>query len=303
MTENKSSESPKRDLTREQITAMIRARKASEQIIAEYPEIVDDYRSGLTQEEIAEKYEFMAKYCVTLGVARTAVYVALKKLLSEKELNELEKVHHLNTGLKTYEQRLGIYSQTLKEWEDNSRKGGKKSGQKSYEHGVGLFGLTPQQRIEASRKAVISQGKVPWSDEEKAYMRELYRSPEYRTPEGFIDDNKISHELERKFGTKRSPKALHIACQHLGVRAFSHDQMAQFYRNRSLKSALAKGQTLWSDEEKVYLYERCQDPIYRTPAESIDYNKISKEWEKKFKNKRTPVALKLCYSKMKKATE
>ena len=229
-----SSSAEKPDLNMEQVNAVLLSKKIGERLVSEYPQIADDYKLGLTQNEIIDKYSLMDAFSLSsLKVAKRAIVYALNELLSEDELRELEKTHEICGGKKgaqspgsriAFKQMLAdlmpeqrsanarkAYAKTIgkmtpKQRSESSRKG----GLSAYNRGVGFFAQTREQFTDAGRKGAIKQGKVPMSDEEKAYFCELCNNPEYQTPNGRVRMRELSDELYQKFGIRRTPATLSV---------------------------------------------------------------------------------------------
>jgi len=223
-----------REFTRSRILAIGLAKKTGRRIAADYPEIARDYRSGLTQEEIVEKYQLSQRYGLTSNVAVSAVSNALKDLIPEEELDVLSSAHSrigsIHRANLTYERGTGIFSQTT----EDMRRNGRKAGKKCYREGLGVFSLSEQElsdagkkgaqtlldegkgihaqtkaeKRKASRLGLLAQGKKPLSDEEKEAFFQLCEDVNYQHHSGRHyrrpDYQKISTELKRTFGTKRS---------------------------------------------------------------------------------------------------
>ena len=319
-------QTPTPDLTPEQLAVIKLSRKIGSQIATYYPEIAEDYRAGLTHKKITEKYGFMSEYSpLTFRTAVRAVGCALHDLIPEEELAELEKTHQSDSG-KTATSRRGQapwsdeekacmrrlfqnaeyrisegfvdYDKISQELE---QKFGRKRNRSAILHTIyrGAHPLTKDERKEfrkksgrkSGRAAALNRGQIPWSDEENAYFCELYQDLEHRTREGTIDHDKISQELEQKFGTKRTKKALQVQAHELGIFAFTPEERAKFYKNHVRVCASARGQSPWRDEEQAHFAELCQIPEYRTPEGFIDYNKISQELRQRFGTERSKKAL------------
>ena len=186
MAELSNKPGPRVKLTYEQLASIHYASRASKKIVADYPEIAHDYRTGLTHERIVEKYDFREVYAMSQATAMTAVYYALHELISITELATLEHTHHSQSG-----QRIGP---------------------KTYNEGIALFSASLERKLENARKGVVARGLTPWSQEERLYFIELCQNPVYHHKPGSHGGepnyNQISQELYAKFGTRRVPKTL-----------------------------------------------------------------------------------------------
>lgn len=101
---------------------------------------------------------------------------------------------------------------------------------------------------------------------------------------------KVSHHLEgckaagRKTGRKMYERGL-------GIHSLTSEQKAASGRNGGRAATLSKGLTPWSDEEKIYLSELCQNPEYQhrfgAQIGNPNYKCIAHELKAKFGTNRT----------------
>lgn len=89
-------------LTPAQMAAIKSVKSLSKVIISKYPEVADDYRSGLNQVEIASKYGLILEFGIR--IARGAVGKALQTLIPDKEEREkLAKEKMIESGSQSRE--------------------------------------------------------------------------------------------------------------------------------------------------------------------------------------------------------
>jgi len=255
-------ESEQKVLTKEQITAIQKAQEIGRALAKSNPEIVDYYREGAFQRDIALRV-VPDQYGRSEKVAVGAVGYALRILLSDDELerlgNDNRKRSSIAVGEHTLQKGKGIHAQTLDERAEAAKKGfeeglgqldrevlayfgrkggkkaaktneqqgtgiyglsdeqrqeiGRRNGQKNYENGVGIHAMTPEKRLEAVIKGLHSQGKVPFTDEEKITLVELASNPAYQHTEGARQPGKPNYEKIRaelldRFGVERTVLSL-----------------------------------------------------------------------------------------------
>ncbi len=165
----------------QQVAIIRRAESLSQQIIEEIPEIADDYRGGVNQREIAEKYKLDQEE--GMAVARTAISLALKKLIPNKrERRKLKDQIQKRAGYEVLEDKIGIHK------------------------------FTREQR----NKLALHCGMVPWEDhlfdpetemDEMHYCIELLQNPRLKRGKNgrlCMDYERIAKRLNRVFH-KRKP--------------------------------------------------------------------------------------------------
>ncbi|PIR55357.1 hypothetical protein COU74_01430 [Candidatus Peregrinibacteria bacterium CG10_big_fil_rev_8_21_14_0_10_36_19] len=157
-------ESDTSERTASQIAAIQAAQRLAKQLIEERPEIANDYRSGLNQEEIVKKYG-IDELAQTARVARTAVCEALKELLPDKdERAKLAETVTRRNGQECFEQGKGIHGMDTETRRAISSKAAqalvrdkkgmfawtveeyRKHGESLRERRIGIHGLTTEQR-------------------------------------------------------------------------------------------------------------------------------------------------------------
>lgn len=105
----------------------------------------------------------------------------MTRQLSEAEL-EGRKRGGAKTGNLTSELKIGIHSPDyrLNRRKIDSGKGGKIGGVISYNNKTGIHGLTKEKRKENITKALRTQGKTPWSEEEVKMAYDLSQENYFR---------------------------------------------------------------------------------------------------------------------------
>ncbi len=71
-----------------------------------HPELVDDYRKGMTRKELVERYLPLKQRG---KIAETIITYALRELLTPKERKELRRQHQSNGGKKVYKSKKGAH--------------------------------------------------------------------------------------------------------------------------------------------------------------------------------------------------
>jgi hypothetical protein len=203
-----------------QIAAINVAEKLAKALASSCPEIADEYRSGRTLSDIAAT-QFPSPR--SDSVARSAVYYALKLLLSKEEMEKLGNGHRDNSRRKVLDEGRGLATLTS----DQRRK----IGRRVLEEGLGAHSLTPNQRSffgrqggikraeffdtkfqsQAGRASALARGYVPFMDKsletefgqltEEAYLVQLRNSPEYQ---GWGAWKRITEKVNSVFENGRS---------------------------------------------------------------------------------------------------
>lgn len=203
------------DLSDQQKAAMIRSITLGRQIQEDFPEVAEDYRNADSSlSKIVAKYGIATNYGVGQKVAETALLHALKGydghliiaeedsypglIADREEAIRMGVAHNAESsrvlGRQMAEEQKGIFGLS----KERRSEIGQKSGKKQFEQGIGIHAQTAEERKEIGRLGAISQGKLPYSDEEIAYIRELAQNPFYQR-RSRINAMKISEEVNRKF--------------------------------------------------------------------------------------------------------
>jgi hypothetical protein len=118
-------------------------RKSAEQILKEHPSILEDYRAGLSQSKLVEKYKLVGKYpgCKNKNMARVCVSFVIANGLTEDERFKLAEKIHKSIGAKV--------------------------GAELYGKKKGFFKYTQSQRIKENLNALKKRGCMPITNYEK----------------------------------------------------------------------------------------------------------------------------------------
>ena len=119
------------ELTPEQSSAIAITKKIANSLIGGTREktIVQDYRDGKTQFEIAREH-LPETYESNKEVARGSIYQVIKDtiLLTDEEREEFANQHKISGGKKTQKLRLGVHGRSKSEMAEDGRKGAAERG-------------------------------------------------------------------------------------------------------------------------------------------------------------------------------
>lgn len=211
------------------IVIMYRCARDGLHLQKSYPEIADDYRAGLTQRQISDKYGVKETYKIKKdATADTIVHYALagsrnsfhgkagrtlnpyKGLLTESEMAEITRSQRVTRGHKIKEMREGIFGLDNEALRKNASAAGKIGG------AIG------------ARTAHLNQGRVLWTDVEVYTALLLTYDPEYHA-------RKDIHA--RKNATKIASKLNELFHKGKPVRTAETVRVA-LYRKRAVASSL-----------------------------------------------------------------
>ncbi|MBI2970958.1 MAG: hypothetical protein HYY37_00900 [Candidatus Aenigmarchaeota archaeon] len=148
------------------VAAIRHAIRIGSKLAVQVPSIADDYRNGMTQPEIAEKYDIPARFGCRPLTARAAVSYALggyeggfdidayEGLISSSELLQLARAHATDGGLK------------------------------AIQNGKGMFALSTEEKRQAVFNSHVARGHVPLHESESATAYAMSQLPEYRYQHG-----------------------------------------------------------------------------------------------------------------------
>lgn len=265
--------------TTEQLRAIRLAAAIGDDIRKDYPEIADEYRSGLTAPKLVDRYGFDGRYGVGRQVAINAVRNAIRGhsgycyepyhglIADRSEREKLALIHNSQTGKEEYERKRGIHALNCRQKFDASRKGGLIGGPLSYRLRVGCHALPPEVLREHCRRiaplggkaggvaGVVARGFVPYTPAapgrmaEVEYVFRLAQDPRYQGPirANFV---RIAEKVNETFhhGNPRYTRiTLKIALQ-------SH-------RRRNLSAA-----DPFADPEIRFAEKLACNPAYQVPA-------------------------------------
>lgn len=119
-------------------------------------------------------------------------------------------------GYASLEQIKGVHGLSREQRILNAGKAGKKGGATSIRNKSGYHAQTIEERREFGRQGAQASGAVPWNNECVDYLISLIANQEYRFPEshnhrGLPNWQKITEELNSKYGMDRTVKAVRSA--------------------------------------------------------------------------------------------
>ncbi|MBN2306769.1 hypothetical protein JXD20_02185 [Candidatus Peregrinibacteria bacterium] len=141
-------------LSQRQLIAMQTAQRLADVIERDCPEIAQDYCDGLNQLEIVYKYHF-EKLAPSIKIAREAVGLVLRSLISEEDRQELKRKLAVKNGEDTQKEGKGIFGLTAEQItrrEENGAEGRRQYQAKAREQGTGFYGMTTEERRETARR-------------------------------------------------------------------------------------------------------------------------------------------------------
>jgi len=201
-----------RRLTDQQVAAIRLAAEIGDAIRKSYPEIAEEYRSGLTASELVAGHGFDHRYGASRRTAIAAVrnairgcsglcYEPYQGLIGDRsERENLALAHNRRTGMEEYERKRGIHGLTREQKIAACRKGGLIRGPLSYRLRIGCHALPPDVVREQCRRiaslggkaggvaSVVAQGMVPYTPATPGRVGEiefafrLAADPLYRGP-------------------------------------------------------------------------------------------------------------------------
>ena len=188
---------PTRRLTCQQLGAIRLAAEIGDDIRKNYPEIAEEYRSGLTAPKLVARHGFDRRYGVSRQVAIDAVRNAIRGysgpchdhydglIADRSERENLAVAHNSQTGTELYEQKRGIHAMTREQKVAAGRKGGLIRGPLSYELRIGCHALSPEALREHCRRiaplggkaggaaSVVARGLVPYTPASPGRVAEI----------------------------------------------------------------------------------------------------------------------------------
>ena len=166
----RESRSPR--LTGQQYAVIRLAAAIGDDIRTNYPEIAEEYKSGLTVPKLVTMYKFDWRYKVGRRTAIAAVrkaicgcvghcYEPYQGLIVDKsERDRLAIAHNSQTGKEEYERKGGIHALNREQKADAGRKGGIIGGALTYKLGIGCHALPPEVLREHCRRIAPLGGKA-----------------------------------------------------------------------------------------------------------------------------------------------
>ncbi len=209
-----------------------------------HPEIVGLYRNGYSLSEIREELDIPSKYGVSERVARAGVHRAIIG-------------HNGNLGIEAYD---GLISEEEREriGREHRLEGSRIVGCNTRDGKKGIHGRTVEQRFKDGSKG----GKISGS----------------RVYENGIGIHGRSSEQMEEDGRKAGLKAYE---KKVGIHAQTSEEKKELGREAGRKSAIANGLTLWTEEEREFIYQLSLDPDYQMGSQ-VNAQLIATELNKKY---------------------
>ena len=299
----------KKELTPEQIGAMIRSIKLGKILQQEHFEIANLYKQGHILSQIIKELNIPSNYRVSYDIAWSGVRLAIagypggfseidsygglinineRKIISKEHRQEYGK----KTGKRNYEEKKGIHGQTPEERRDYARNG----GNTVYKEKKGIHARTLEQMSEDGRKGGIIGGPIsgPMTYKQKKGIHG-------RTTEEKREDARKGGNIAYK--------------EKKGIHGRTPEQMSEDGRKGAKKggkiggprSVISRGLTLWTDEEKEFVYQLSRQPEYQwsngTHKGKSNLKKITQELIKRGYANRTLKAIQIMISIYKKSLE
>jgi len=266
-------------LTGQQQAAIRLAAETGDDIRKSYPEIAEEYRSGLTASELVVRHGFDRRYGVSQRTAVAAVRNAIRGysgycceayqglIADRSERENLALDHNRRTGIEVYQRRRGIHGFTREQKAEACRKGGLIRGPLSYRLRIGCHALPPEVVREQCRKiaslggkaggvaSIVAQGMVPYAPAAPGRVAEiefacrLAADPLYRGPVR-ANFGKIAEKVNEVF--------------HPGAPDYTRITLkTALQRYRRQQRSLAGPP---ADAEMSFTDRLARDPAYQLPA-------------------------------------
>jgi hypothetical protein len=210
--------------SKEEIASIKFTQQKAGQILHEEPElaqqIVDEYRQGDGQAEIANRY-ILDNYSITsLAVAVNIVKLLVKHQTTEEERTRLRQIHFRERGLREAEKGTGAHGIDPETGEKYTIRG----GETTYQRKTGIFGMNKKEREIANSKGGRKSAKARlekygtitgtaynnFSAETGMTEEEfiLFRAnlPENRSPTGRFKNKNLAEQANMFYNNKRKPK-------------------------------------------------------------------------------------------------
>ena len=201
-----------KELTPQQIAAIRAAKELGDLLSQEHPEIADEYRGGLNQTQLAERYG-LDELTQSRRIARQAVLIALKNLLPEEERAELKTKKLTENGKRCFLENKGVHGLIA----EVRKQFGQKAARVLAERGIGIYALTPEQRTAHGKK--LHKDKIGihgYTHEERVEIGKKTHT-----------DGKGVHALTNEQHSANGTKAKNMG---VGIHALTHEQRAETAR-------------------------------------------------------------------------
>jgi hypothetical protein len=190
-------------MTNEQFCGMRMAILCGQMLQRTHPEIVEDYRAGLTANEIAIKHDVLGMFELrSQGTAKSTVSYALggdsegitgkpyEGLLDEEERQAIISAQNWplkaarKGGIKTVEDKVGLHGLTKRQRKKNAST----AGTASYDQGKGIHARSDEDMtkhgLKGARTATANRNQTAWEEGEKLFLHILSKSEAYRNKRG-----------------------------------------------------------------------------------------------------------------------
>ena len=253
---------PTGELSSEQIGAIKRSIEIGSLLVNDHPEIAELYRDGMTHPGIAEILDVKGKYDISSDkVAETSIHYAIKGhaegfgtesydglIKNLDELTGLQREHYAGGGKKTAEEGTGIHGLTSEQKSEYSRKGGRKTA----ELGLGVHGYNP----ETGERYAVENGRIGG------------RKGGRKSAELGLGAHGINPETGERYAVENGRKATELGSGAHGINPETGERYVVEGgriggRISGRKTALARGQTLWREEETERAYLLSLEPEYQ----------------------------------------
>jgi hypothetical protein len=248
------------ELTPDRIAAIKAAKRIGSKIAKEYPHISNDYRNGMHQKDIVSKYGFVELYGASPNVALVSVYYALSELIPKSEMKQLETIHR-----KANAQLYGLASHNREELSEMCKRNGRNNGKRAFRLGSGIFAPENQEKVaDGSRRG-------------RQKVNELG-----------LGIHSLTSEQLSAAGKKGGKKAVE---EKKGIHGCDAEKRSALGKMASA----AAGNSIWSDEERAYFMELCENSAYQWGSGRRkgypNYTKIAAALREEFGTERTPHSL------------
>ena len=252
---------PTGEMAPEQISAIKRSIEIGSLLVNDHPEIAKLYRDGMTHSGIAENLDVKVKYGASDKVAETSIHYAIKGhaegfgtesydglIKNLDELTGLQREHYAGGGKKTAEEGTGIHGLTSEQKSEYSRKGGRKTA----ELGLGVHGYNP----ETGERYAVENGRIGG------------RKGGRKSAELGLGAHGINPETGERYAVENGRKATELGSGAHGINPETGERYVVEGgriggRISGRKTALARGQTLWREEETERAYLLSLEPEYQ----------------------------------------
>ncbi len=266
-------------LTSEQVKAIWLAAEIGEDIRKKYPEIAEEYRSGLTAPKLVERHGFDRGYGVSRHVASDAVRAAIRGyfgychkhyhgLIEDRsERERLAFAHNSQTGTELYERKLGIHALTHAQKVECGRKGGLIRGPLSYRLRIGCHALPREVLREHCRRiaplgakagglaSVVARGLLPYMPATPGRVAEIEYAFGLATDPRYLGPIRANY---RKMAEKVNDMF------HAGKPRYTRTTLKiALQRHRRHKRSTAKSP---AGPEMSFAEELAHNPAYQLPA-------------------------------------